>query len=781
VHVDYEATGSNDGSSWSDAYTNLQAALNEAEGLSSQSEIWVAEGVYKPSESSDPNDSRTVTFELVSNVAIYGGFSGNETSRPDRNPDPSTNNTILSGDVGAEGFQGDDAYHIVHAGGGTDATAVLDGFTIKGGRASAPSAPHNRGGGMYLNGGSPTLRNLLITQNIASDRGGGIFNGNDGAPTLKGVTFYNNSAYISGAFANNRGGDATLTNVTFDSNTGSRGAGAMSTVGSPTFTDVVFINNSGPAAGALNITATANASNRPHLRNVEFRGNTSTGTGVFDAGGALYISDGNPIIEDVVIENNSANRYGGGVFIEGGNAQFVNVILKNNTASNGGGMYWDEYFGGTPALIDVTFENNSSNAGGGLYAANGGMTVQNTRFVGNTSSRSGGGVYCRVNLKLTNVVFSGNEAGGGDGGAILITNDSSPKITNSTFSRNSASDEGGALSISGSNTFPFIRNSVLWGNDAGTSSAEIHIRSGQPLIEHSIVQGGLPDEAADNGGNLTQNPLFADASGPDNATGTIDDDLRLKGPPNDSPGIDAGNNDFLPTDVQDIDGDGNTSEKVPFDIAGNERLMDVYSGSGATVDMGAHESDGSALPVELVHFNAMSRGNQAVLSWETASETNNAGFEVQRMSPKKRFTKVEFVEGYGTTTQSRSYTFIDRDLPYGVDKAAYRLKQIDFDGSFGYTSEVEVSLSRPSELTLETYPNPTHGGLHVRYELPLSSEVRLTIYNTLGQRVSTLVNAQQEAGNKKVVVDTSGLTSGQYLIKLLVDGKVEINKVTVVR
>jgi len=247
VYVDSDASGSNDGSSWSNAYTSLQTALDEAEGLSGESELWVAEGVYKPSESSDPNDSRTVTFELVSNIAIYGGFSGNETSRADRNPDPSTNNTILSGDAGAEGFQGDDAYHVVSAGGSADETAVLDGFKIKGGRANASSSPHNRGGGIYFDGGAPTLKNLLITQNTASDRGGGLFNGNDGAPTLERVTFYSNSAYISGAFSNNFGGDATLKNVTFESNTGSRGAGAMSTVGSPTFTDVAFISKIGRA------------------------------------------------------------------------------------------------------------------------------------------------------------------------------------------------------------------------------------------------------------------------------------------------------------------------------------------------------------------------------------------------------------------------------------------------------------------------------------------------------------------------------------------------------
>ena len=135
IYVDDGATGANDGTSWSDAYTDLQDGLSATIGASEQ--IWVAEGVYKPT---DPNGNRNTSFDMRNNVDIYGGFDGTESTLVARAGLFGT--TVLSGDRG-----GADSYHVVTAS-GTDASAVLDGFRIIGGVADG-SGPSQNGAGLY--------------------------------------------------------------------------------------------------------------------------------------------------------------------------------------------------------------------------------------------------------------------------------------------------------------------------------------------------------------------------------------------------------------------------------------------------------------------------------------------------------------------------------------------------------------------------------------------------------------------------------------------------------
>ena len=137
-YVKWNASGANNGTSWTNAYTDLQSALSTS---LSGDEIWVAAGTYKPTSSTD----RMISFALKNSVAIYGGFSGTETLRTQRNY--ITDITILSGEIGAAG-NADNSYHVV-LGGGTNSTAVLDGFTVTAGNANATS-PYNSGGGLYL-------------------------------------------------------------------------------------------------------------------------------------------------------------------------------------------------------------------------------------------------------------------------------------------------------------------------------------------------------------------------------------------------------------------------------------------------------------------------------------------------------------------------------------------------------------------------------------------------------------------------------------------------------
>ena len=174
------------------------------------------------------------------------------------------------------------------------------------------------------------------------------------------------------------------------------------------------------------------------------------------------------------------------------------------------------------------------------------------------------------------------------------------------------------------------------------------------------------------------------------------------------------------------------------------------------------------LPVELTSFNASVINNSVVLNWITATELNNYGFEIERASYSAAlpvWENIGFVNGNGTTTSPNSYTFNDTKIITG--KYLYRLKQIDNDGSFTYTNEIEIDFSLPDNYELEqNYPNPFNPTTTIKYQIPVSGIVTLTVFNTLGQEVMQLVNGLQQAGTHEVKFDGTNLTSGIYFYQL---------------
>ena len=206
IYVDVDATGIPDGNSWQTAYTDLQSALTEA---SSGDEIWVAEGTYRPSVEHGGSGERFKSFQLKNGVALYGCFAGMETSLDERAW--ALRETILSGDIGIEGDDSDNCYHVFYHPADTalDNTAILDRFTITGGKADG-SYPHDAGGGMYNDAASPTLTNCTFEGNSAY-RGGGMANSYS-SPALTNCTFSGNSAVLHGGGMYNEFLPPTLTN-----------------------------------------------------------------------------------------------------------------------------------------------------------------------------------------------------------------------------------------------------------------------------------------------------------------------------------------------------------------------------------------------------------------------------------------------------------------------------------------------------------------------------------------------------------------------------------------
>ncbi len=171
------------------------------------------------------------------------------------------------------------------------------------------------------------------------------------------------------------------------------------------------------------------------------------------------------------------------------------------------------------------------------------------------------------------------------------------------------------------------------------------------------------------------------------------------------------------------------------------------------------------IPVELVSFTANAVRDEVELNWRTATETNNQGFQIERMAEGGSFEEVGYVAGFGTTTEPKLYSFIDSKLQSG--KYVYRLKQIDFDGRYEYSNEVSVEVELPLEFALnQNYPNPFNPSTTISYTLPEDGFVKLAVYNLLGQEVATVVNSFQKAYRYEVVFNANELSSGVYVYKI---------------
>jgi parallel beta-helix repeat protein len=323
IYVDDDATGANNGSSWQNACKYLQDALAAAV---SGDEIRVAEGAYKPDQKSPaplpPRRSvlsysasagdRIATFQLKNGVTIKGGYAGLDATEPDVR-DIDLYETILSGDLNGDDGPSftnntENSYHVV-TGSGTDGTAVLDGFTIAGGNADGPFPDDRRGGGVYIEAGSPKISNCTFSANVASldgwpevwigGEGGGMYN-RYGSPMLIKCTFSGNSAELGGGMCS------------FESK-------ALS------LADCMFSGNSAGNAG-----------------------------GIFGAGSALKLTN-------CSFMGNAAIHDGGGMSTYGSSPTVVNCTFSGNSAHNGGAMYYN--YDSSPTVTNCTFSGNLAGQG----------------------------------------------------------------------------------------------------------------------------------------------------------------------------------------------------------------------------------------------------------------------------------------------------------------------------------------------------------------------------------------------------------------------------------
>jgi hypothetical protein len=187
------------------------------------------------------------------------------------------------------------------------------------------------------------------------------------------------------------------------------------------------------------------------------------------------------------------------------------------------------------------------------------------------------------------------------------------------------------------------------------------------------------------------------------------------------------------------------------------------------------------VPVELSSFIASVNENDVTLFWQTATELNNSGFGVERMHRNNEWNEIGFVSGNGTTTEIHSYTFTDKDVPAGTYN--YRINQIDYDGTNEYFElEQVIEINPPRNFNLlQNYPNPFNPGTTISFVIPEKSNVVITIFNSIGEDVITLVNENKEAGSYEVNFDATGFTSGIYYYKLQTDGFAQTKKMILMK
>ncbi len=226
-------------------------------------------------------------------------------------------------------------------------------------------------------------------------------------------------------------------------------------------------------------------------------------------------------------------------------------------------------------------------------------------------------------------------------------------------------------------------------------------------------------------------------------------------------------------------------------------------------------TEGTPLPVELISFTAVKTDEGILLEWETATEMNNYGFEIERQNQDLRtenqyeWVSIGFVRGHGNSNSPKSYSYLDKDYDYdNREKLEYRLKQIDTDGAFVYygtTAEVNLSVTNveehmsanklPTEFSLsQNYPNPFNPSTTIHYNLPGDArspagrdelreglKVVLKVYDILGNEVAILVDNRQAPGNYQVEFDASTLSTGLFIYKIIIGPFVDVKKMMLIK
>ncbi len=354
LFVDASATGAGDGSSWADAFNDLQDALAASDLCPVIDQIWVAAGTYKPTSGYD----RDISFEVREKVSLYGGFAGTEVSPAERNL--SVNETILSGELASAGPD-DNSQHVVDAR-DADSTTAIDGFTISDGWGEQ-ALWSKSGGGIYIVDGSPVIRNVIIENNGATTGGGASVG--SGAPRFENVIFRDNLAFgvaispygLGGGLYVSTSSRVELSGVSFEGNSADNGGAIYHESGDLYLTDGIITGCTSQQAGG-GIYATG--AGETVLQQVTF-----DSCGSESAAGGIRNSNHTMRIIACRFIDCYADSYGGAVFCSDSDVEMTNsVFFRNGYVSQGGALFNLDC---SPVITNCSFSKNFAFTGGAMY------------------------------------------------------------------------------------------------------------------------------------------------------------------------------------------------------------------------------------------------------------------------------------------------------------------------------------------------------------------------------------------------------------------------------
>ena len=484
----------------------------------------------------------------------------------------------------------------------------------------------------------------------------------------------------------------------------------------------------------------------------------------------FYIRIGETVaLKDMTIRNGKqTSQDGGGIFNYGSILTITNCSISGNTIASGSGGGIMNSYNSTLTMTNSTISGNASNrsAGGVRNDLTSTITMTNCTISGNTASWSGGGFenWDGSTIKITNCTISGNTASQ-NGGGIYNQSNASFTSTNCTIANNTcgSSYNGGGLYNDGSF---YIKNTILGNNQKSNGATQDYYYGGYLYSNgYNICETGDDYSEFNGTGDIRGEQVNLNLSITLASNNTTNGTYTLK-TTSGSIAINAGSNSGT-----------NNGVSIPTqDQRGAER-------NGAT-DIGAYEywADDAPLPVELTSFSACVIDGKVQLIWSTATEVNNYGFDILRLTQNDKWQKIGFIQGYGNSNSPKDYSFTDNTPPNG--KIKYRLKQIDFNGAFEYSNKIETDIALPVNFSLhQNYPNPFNPETTISCSLPKSEFVTLKVYDVLGREVAILVNEFMLAGKYSVEFRTKNveLPSGIYFCTLKAGSYVETKKMLLLK
>ncbi len=710
------------GTSWATAKKDLQVAMNIA---TPGDQVWVKAGTYLPTHdpfaNSAPANNRDKTFNLKNGVKIYGGFAGTETQLTQRNWQ--TNVTTLSGDLGIANTLTDNAYHVVivvNVGG-----TILDGFTITKGYATAPGLSsvtvggrvidRFKGGGIFNTNSSAGFANCIIRANSADCTdtnddawGAGVVNENCASAfancIIDGNSFLTGGASfgVFGAGMIINGGACTLNNCAFINNTsgsgfldGSRGGALYINASSSTITNCVFYNNSSQN-GAVMCCGGADT-NLSSFTNCTFAGNTSPFAGTTFSGFAKITFKNCILWNNVPTINPVAGR--DEIYSQdnrvGFQPTFINCIIRDATGSPLGvvNTVLNNCINTNPLFTNLADADGVDN----IY-----MTADDGLRLQCTSPAIGAGSGTIPNVDILNLPRTVTiDIGAYEGGHTSTAFNAIPTInTTIQLSQNVI----GVTNYSDcSNQLVSVQSGGIY-NISGSVTAKVWIESTQPssfVKRHYEITPQLNTTTAK--GRVTlyfKQQDFADF----NAVNTV----KLPTGPSDAAGI---------ANIQ-IEKRGGTSSNgtgIPNTYSGtiqtiaNAALATSWNATAARWEISFDvtgfggffvKTQSATLPLRLLSFSATPIVSCNKLQWQTANEIHAKHFEIEKSVDGSTFYLIAIKESIGTG----DYFYQYNDYSISAGKQFYRLKMIDNDGSFSYSSI--VTIENKSKLSLNIYPNP---------------------------------------------------------------------------